>query len=314
VLVGCSVWSKVSETEEKITLIEARLGQKRYNEALKLAITLIGNVEDRQRCEVLSSFARAYAGLGKVRTAFYKLKDVLRECKDYPEIQARALYEVALSCRQSDRLRKLGISLLEQVVLRFPNEAVAKRALAYLTEQMVLDKGRVATIKELEALYRKVEGSDVAPSVLFTAGMLETDEKKKLRLMLLLIENYEDSSLWDDAVLESAGIAIRLGAYWDAVELLKRLEARHETSWFFISYETEAFEKARFMEIEARLLATGDKRGIAKAYERFHKDYYGSKRAKDAIRRAVELYLELGDKKSAERLRKKYGVQTEVKK
>jgi tetratricopeptide (TPR) repeat protein len=300
------------EVEQALTVLEARVGQRRYGEALKLAQGLFPKTEGQAKCEVLSSYARAYAGLGEVQKGFSMLNEVLSECKDYPDIQARALYEIAVSCMDDVRLRGLAMSLLEGVVLRFPNEAIAKRALCHLSDMLVAEKGRVATTRELAAIYRKVKGGDVAPSVLWTAGMLEMDARKRLQIMLLLVENYGDSGLWDDAILESARIAMRFRAYWDAVELLERLERRHETSWFLVSYETRAFEEARFMGIEARLLATGDRRGAAKAYERFSRDYERSKHARDAIMRAYELYLQSGDKKSAEKLRRKYGLEMEV--
>jgi len=300
------------EVEQTLTVLEAMVGQRRYGEALELAQGLFPTTEGQAKCEVLSSCARAYAGLGKMGKAFSMMKEVLSECKDYPAIQARTVFEIACSCIEDARLKRHARALLEQVVLGFPNEAMAKRALMYLSDMMVAEGGRVVTIEKLASIYRKVQESDVAPNVLWSLGMLVKDEQRRLEIMLWLVENHEGSGLWDDAILESARILMKLGKYWDAVEILQRLERRHETSWFLVSYDTRAFEEARFMEIEARLLATGDKRGAAKAYERFFREYNGSRLAKYAIRKAYNLYLDARDTKSAERVRTKYGLGREV--
>ncbi|MBM4396955.1 MAG: hypothetical protein FJ087_14855 [Deltaproteobacteria bacterium] len=67
---------------------------------------------------------------------------------------------------------------------------------------------------------------------------------RALAILDVLIREHPDSAFTDDALLESAAIATRLGRHWDAVRFYKAILAERETSWFFGSYDTPVIRAA----------------------------------------------------------------------
>ncbi len=302
-LVGCAGASprRVAFLED-LTVVEARVAQGRYEEALSGAALLEQRAEgDPDLCPVLLARARALAGLGHHAEALGTFRRTEAACRTSPMVSARALFEmgVLLATRAPDPVE--AVTVFRRVITRFPDEPAARRAVTWIRDLLVSHRSARAAVEEMRGLYRQVGSGDVGPTLLFQAAEVlrggadgapvrDATRDERLALYSVILARHPDSALADDAAVEAARICMDKGQPWVAARLLAGVLARRETSWFVGSYETPIYPEAAWLMVEAKRQATGDGVGAARDFVRFARDFPADRRVAAALLRAYHLF------------------------
>lgn len=312
-LIGCGGASlRRAAFLEDLAVLEARVAQGRYREALSRTAALEERAEgDSDLCPVLLAQARALAGLGRHGEAIATFRRVEGTCRTSPMVSARALFEVGVlvATRSPDPLA--AVPVFRRVVTRFPDEPAARRAVAWIRDLVASRQGTQAAVDEMRGLYRRAGSGDVGPTLLFQAAEVlraasdgagatgEDARRERLALYSLLLWRHPDSHLADDAAVEAAKVCIENRWPWVAARLLAGVLARRETSWFIGSYETPVYPEAAWLMAEARFQATGDGVRAARDLMRFAREFPGDRRVEEALSRAYHLLAASGRNEDA---------------
>lgn len=317
ITVGCAGASprRVAFLED-LAVVEARMVQGRYDEALSAAAVLEDRAKgDLDRCPLLLARARALAGLGHHAEALGTFQRTEAACRTSPMVSARALFEVGVlvATRSPDPLE--AVAVFRRVVTRFPDEPAARRAVTWIRDLLMSHRGARAAVEEMRGLYRQAGAGEVGPTLLFQAAEVlrngengaparDATRDDRLALYSVILARHLDSALADDAAVEAARICMETGQPWVAVRLLVGVLARRETSWFVGSYETPIYPEAAWLMVEARLQATGDGIGAARDFVAFARDFPADRRVAEALWRAYHLFAAAGrDEEAREALR-----------
>ncbi len=262
---GCAASPGRTAFLEDLALVEARVAQRRYEEAASLAEVLEARaLDDASLCPVLLARARAQAGLGQWGEALRTFGRVARVCELSPLVSARALFEMGCLLATQSPDPEEALFVFRRVVTRFPDEPAARRAVVWIRDIVGPRQGALAVVDEMRSLYRQAASGDVAPYLLFQAAealreaegagdtVREDTRRDRLALYAVLLERHPDSRLADDAAVEAARICLDMGEPWTAATLLVGVLRRRETSWFIGSYETPIYAEAEKLLVEAR--------------------------------------------------------------
>ncbi len=303
-LVGCASAPRRVAFLEDLALLEARVAQGRYGEALSRTAALEERAEgDPDFCPVLLARARALAGLGRHDDALATFRRVEGTCRTSPMVSARALFEVGVLVATRSPDASVSLPVFRRVITRFPDEPAARRAAVWVRDIVRAHGGGRAVVAEMRNLYKEAAAGEVAPHLLFQAAeaLREAEQagdggarRERLALYAVLLRRHPDSHLADDAAVEAARVCIEDRRPWVAARLLTGVLARRETSWVIGSYETPVYPEAAWLMAEARFQATGDGVRAARDLMRFAREFSGDRRVAEALMRAYHLFAASG--------------------
>ena len=304
-LAACNASLEQQRRTDQLVELETAEAQLHNDGAVALADRLLEeSANDDERCPVYLSRSRALAHAGNVAGALADLDRLRVACGRDPETSAQGLLDLAWLAGAGGRHAARALSILRDVVRAFPDAAAAKRA-TLLIEEAVLQAGsRKDAIEALRRMYVVAGRSEVGPTLLFRAATLmaaEGDDWGALVLLGRLVRRFPASGLVDDALMERARLARKVGRAWDAVRLYQEVLERRESSLFFGSYETRVYADARFALGDAWLAASGDPDGAVARFGEFIDEYPRGARAAQAMFRCWEILDPAGRRGEARR-------------
>jgi tetratricopeptide (TPR) repeat protein len=232
--------------EASMTAASRDEGAGRYDEAVREYDRAVQAGErprdrDQARWDAASSAERA----GKVADAAKRYEAVAGDASS--EHQAEGAYQLArlrIGSGDADR----GWQDMEQIPRRYPTHGVSHLAVRRLVEHAD-ERGPRAGLDELATLSHDLEGTELAPLVLFLrAEHLEaTGDAKAAREAYGHIADrwpYPFGAFFDDALWHASLIDERLGQYPAAIDDLERLLRERETTSIVGSYERAKYVPA----------------------------------------------------------------------
>lgn len=245
-LMACGSPARRAYVDDLVAL-ETAEAQGRVSSVLDLGSAMLQRADsDADRCPVYLAMARALRRAGRDIEALHSLAEVNRSCAGSPDTSAEGLLELAMIVGRGSHAR--SVPFLRRVVTLFPDAPAARRAVVHIEEALGRDSD--AVLETLRLLHLEVRGSAVAPFLLFEAARAwrarggDAGLWRALALYSLLLREHPDSGLADDARLEAAAVATRLGRHIDAVRFYLEILASRETSWFFGDYDTPCTREA----------------------------------------------------------------------
>lgn len=256
---SCIMSVRSHEDSSDIVMVESLLAQQRYEKSIDMIDNLMKE-EKEATCPVLLYKARGLVGLGRYRDAIETIRILKNRCEDDPHISAQTLFFLGRWIAEYRKDLELAIRIFSNVVIKFPDEPSAKRAVTWIIEMASKKKKREEIIEILKGLYIKVKDKEVGSYVLFRIGQLleksddVRDKWRRLAIYNLIIKDYKGSSLRDDAYIEGASLCMQLNMPMVAIKILKEYLLEREQSLYLVSYDTPSVQKAGFLLGEALYL------------------------------------------------------------
>jgi len=306
---GCShPMRDATQLDQNLFTLEVLEAQGHHAEAVKRA----SDIDWRQastadRCRFWTDLASAQGGVGRRDEALASFEQAREQCSD-PILSAQALFRLGKTVADwaGDGCRR-GLDacpatpIFRAVVTQFPAEPAARRSVVWLREIAMSLGGPGAAYEEMVRLFHEVARSELGAYLLFQgADLLKARDGEVLsrwqRLALYdrVLRQYRKSRLANDALLESAHLCLSLGRGVDALRFLRTLLSERERSYFFGSYDSSLYTRARFLLGDAIMMATGDAHQAAREMIAFVADYPLSNRRGDALFLAYEFLRDAG--------------------
>ena len=253
---------------------------------------------DRAYARYESALARARAG--DVARASRELRALANE-RPASAYAPQADYKAADLASRSDP--EVGLAELEGVLVRWPDDAVAKVALARLLRHD--DQGGPEHgLARLEALEPKVAGRAVEEDVAYARArrLADLDRLEPARAAFLRVAErwpYPKGGYFDDALFRASEVEEKLGRPLEAIALLERLLSFRESSTLIGSYERPMYVPA-LLRIAKVYEETLDDRARARAaLHRLYLDFRTSDKRDDALWREADLWKKDNDEATA---------------
>lgn len=246
--------------------------------------------------------ALARARAGDVAGAAAALRKLADEKNAY---SAQAAYKAADLALRSDR--EAGYREMEAAALRFPDDPIARVALARLLRQDD-EAGPAQGLARLDAIAPKVRGKSLEVDVAYErAKHLEAmGRHAEARDAFIGVANgwpYPKGSYFDDALFRAAEIEKGLGRPTEAIALLERLLSYRETSVTIGSYERPRYIPAILMMAAIYEDSLHDRAKARETYQRLYREFKTSTLRDDALWREAELWAKDGESgKACDRL------------
>jgi tetratricopeptide (TPR) repeat protein len=224
----------------------------RHGEAIQRAGVLLGTAEGaRETCPVLVARARALAGVGRDDEALSDYRRIAAECAGAPLESSAAMLHMARWVADRDQ-PAAALPVLESLILAFPDEPAARRAVTWLRDLRLREAGPVETAAALAALADRVPANRaVAANLRFEAAILvrdndssEAGRDRALALFDRVVAEHPRHGLSNDALMARAEVLRTRGRPAEAVASLEALLARREWSFLIGSYEIDLSRKA----------------------------------------------------------------------
>ncbi len=215
----------------------------------------------------------------------------------------------ATVARASDRAAELleglrrvpaALRLSEETVRRFPGEVAAEDSLRRLLRLHAKRDG--AAVRLLLELYRDLDSSPIAPSLLFEASAIygRAGRQADARALLdQLAARYRRSALWDDALWQGAAICEAMRDWGGALARYRRLVASQRDAYILGSYNSVHLDDAQLRVARILLERLGDARGAVRELERLRDEFPHSLLRDDAQWWIAEIHLKAGDRAAA---------------
>jgi len=219
-------------------------------DAAALALRALDDPEadSEVRCAAWDALGRVRGREGNRLEAVDWLARVGRECAQVPRISSEALRELARLAGESRT--SAGRQALVRLVRSFPDEPAAAQGVRELALGNPAPPEVEARVALLQGLYRRVEGREVAPVILWeAAGLLRglpgrEPAVRALGLYRLLAKRYPGSGLRDDALWAAGRLSLDFGDPAGALDCFEELRSLQEWSFLFGSYEKDLYREA----------------------------------------------------------------------
>ncbi len=276
----------------------------RYDEAAAAWARAAEEADRRvDRDEALYRRSRALRRAGRHAEAVADL-DAIVATQPPSRRTARALLDASRIRIEHLDQRARGIADLERVVLEFPDEGPAGRALhtrlLYLQEEAGVD----AVLGRIETFYDAVGATKLGDDLLSREATLrlEAGDRAGTRRALERIVSehpYPQGHRWDDANVRLATMDVEDGQPRAAIERLERMLERSEGTMTPGSYTLPSFAAAQLQIARIHRDQLDDKDAASDAFEAVYDDFPNSLLRDDAITEMAEMWLAAGETRRA---------------
>jgi tetratricopeptide (TPR) repeat protein len=198
-----------------------------------------------------------------------------------------------------ERDPKSGCGELEETLLRFPENGVARVALSRLIRHDD-ESGPRVTLAHLEALLPKVAGKTLEQDVAYERAkrLAELEQITDAREAYLDVARrwpYPKGPYFDDALYRASEMEEKLGRIPEAITHLERLLSFRESSVSMGSYERPRYVPAmlRIADLQARSLH--DRRAARETLHKLYANFKTSRKRDDALWIEASLWEEDGN-------------------
>lgn len=285
------------ETYEK-SMAEARTAYSagRFNDAAQ-QFDQAGRTAKIPRDGVFARYeaALARARAGDVAGAAAALRKIAEENNEY---SAQAAYKAADLAWAIDR--EAGHRELEAMMVRWPDDGMARAALMRLLRHDDEKGGPAQAIAHLDAIAPKVKGKALEMDVQYERArrLQEAGRYAEARDALVAVADrwpYPKGEYWDDALFRAAECESKLRHPQEAIALLERMLKYREMSVTIGSYE-----RPRYIPAVLKIAAIyeddlHDRAKAREAYHRLYSEFKTSTLRDDALWREAELWSKDGD-------------------
>lgn len=214
----------------------------------------------------------------------------IRACFD----QVRLMYKT----RSVQEARDASVEL----IMRFPNEALAPKAVKRLSRSYSKNDDIDVGIERLYSLSDKLERTDVWDTLLFESAALArvaSHSEREQQLLERIARNCDrfESQLWDDTVWRLSRIAEQQKDFNQEKQWLMRLIDSHKSSWFLGSYTSPYYDDS-LMRLGSIYLKEGNTQHALDTFEVLSKRKTSRKQNQGRLGVAKTL-LEMKKKKAA---------------
>lgn len=263
---------------------------ERFDEAARTAKV----PRDAVRARFEAALARAQAG--DAARASQELH-ALADAKPPTAYSGQAAYKAADLAWKSDPAA--GYAELEAVALRFPEDPVARVALARVIRHDD-EGGPAATLAHLDALGPKFARTSLEGLVAYERAkrLADLDRPEAARDAFLDIAKrwpYPVGPYFDDALYRAAELEEKLGHYREAVEHLERLLSFRESSTMIGTYERPRYVPAMLLLVKLYDEKLNERAKARETLHRLYTDFKTSTLRDDALWREAGMWLKDGD-------------------
>ena len=181
-------------------------------------------------------------------------KGYLRIFKEEPKDQysSYALYRAIKILCERLKKRRLGLSLLKELIIKYPDRGITTSSIKLLYK---CSKGLGEALSFLKRIEPKVVNRDIDSNILFEIGKILIKlekEKEGIEYIKKMIERYPYpyNSLWDDGVWYLSTLYERKGDIENAIKYYELLVSKKERSYFTATYN--------FLKTDDSLLKLGE--------------------------------------------------------
>jgi outer membrane protein assembly factor BamD (BamD/ComL family) len=267
---------------------------ERFDEAARTAKV----PRDAVRARYEAALVRARAG--DVARASAELR-AIATAKPKNDYSAQAALKVADLAARTDPAS--GAQELESVLFHFPDDGVAKVALARLLRSDD-DGGPEKALAHLDALLPKVAGTDLEGDATNErakrlAALGRTEAARDAFLDVARRWPYPKGPYFDDALFRASEMDEKLGRYREAIDELERLLSYRESSVMLGTYERPRYVPALLRIVTLYEERLHDRAKAREALHRLYAQFTTSTLRDDALWREAALWSEDGQKDAA---------------
>ncbi|MBK7399149.1 MAG: tetratricopeptide repeat protein [Myxococcales bacterium] len=265
----------------------------RYREAAELYEQAAATAErPKDRDEALYTAARCWERIGEDKKALAHYQKLTEETPP-GERSFRAAYRAA-NLLTSQGKEKEAQALLRKILEKAPDQAIARRALRLVVEQIEATEGKAAAEAFERKLYPSVEKSGLGEAICNDLARRKGDAgdhatAAKEYGACADKYPYPFGALWDDALFHASIEHEAAGDPKAAVADLEKMLAVHEASYGNGSYDRPRMPAAALRVGELQRDKLGDKEAARKAFGRVFAEFPASVQCARAIFFAAQL-------------------------
>jgi tetratricopeptide (TPR) repeat protein len=222
----------------------------------------------------------------------------------HSEEAALAAYEsarMAIEHGDGDGDETPGWKELEAMLLRFPNDGVARPALRRLVAHEDEARGDASTLELLRRLQPALDGTERGEEVAYQIALRldrlgRTVAARDALVAVATRWAYPHGTLFDDALYRASELDERMGRYDVAIADLRRMLAVRESSWFTGSYERPRFDAGQMRIADLYEDRLHDDARAREELHRLYTDFKTSLLRDHALWKEAALWIRSGDR------------------
>lgn len=204
----------------------------------------------KDRDEARYRQARSFERAERWAEADAALRRLAAESPSGPRTQRAAFDRADIAIEHGDAAQ--GYAMLEDALVRYPHEGLARPALQHLVAHASEAAGEAAALALLDRLRPKLRGTEEDQMVDYEAALCQERMGHKAEAHDGLIaaaraHPYPKGALTDDAFVRAARLDLELGRAEEATRHLRELLAAREESSFMTSEERPRFPEAQML-------------------------------------------------------------------